>query len=101
VTIKVSFDELLQEAQREPVEIAMPDGDPILVRFPDGDGVKVLKAAVATGDEDRMLLALFGEENGTRLLKKFAAAPGDLPGRLVKRVMVEFGMPKDFFASPA
>lgn len=101
MTVKLSFDELLQEAQREPVEIAMPDGDPIVVRFPTGNDVKSLKAAIDSGDEDGMLLALFGLENGQRLLKSFETAPGDMSGRLVRRVMESFGMPKDFFASPA
>lgn len=101
MTVKLSFNTLLEEAKREPVELEMPDGAPIVVEFPTGDGAKALKAAIATGNEDRMLAALVGEDAARRLLALFPSAPGDMDGRVVKAIMEGFGMPKDFFSSAA
>jgi hypothetical protein len=99
VSVKVSFDELLVEAQREPVEIAMPDGDPIVVQFPTGDQSKLIAAAIKSDNEDAMVLALFGDSDGKRLLDQFKTAPADVAGRLVRKVMESFGMPPELLTS--
>lgn len=99
MSVKVSFDELLEESQREPVEITMPTGKPIVVPFPTGEQTKTIAAALQANDEDAMVLALFGDEDGKRLLDRFKDAPADFAGRLIAKVMESFGMPKELFAS--
>lgn len=99
MTKKVSFNELLVEAEREDVEIDMPDGTPIVVKFPNGEQVKALRAAMIANDEDAALLAIFGDEDGKRLLESFKTLPGDMPGRVTAAVMEEFGITPNVLTS--
>lgn len=94
MTIRLDFDQLVAEAQREPIEFALPDGGPPLtVTFPTQEQAQTIDKARRSGDEQGMLLALFGLEQGERLNKFLADQPADLGGRLVRRIFTEFGVP--------
>jgi hypothetical protein len=99
VSVKVSFDELLEESQREPVEIEMPGGKPIIVQFPTGEQSREIALALKADDEDAMILALFGDDAGKQLLDRFKTAPADFAGRLVGKVMESFGMSREMLTS--
>ncbi len=95
---KISFNTLLEEAHRDPVEIEMPDGKPVVVEFPTGDVAKQIQTSMTSGDEDAAFLIMFGDADGKRLLEQFKSAPADVPGRLLKMVFNEFGVTDGFFA---
>ncbi len=92
--MKLNFSDLVEEAQREPVIIDMPEGDPIIVQFPDGDRAKeIAQATQYGGTDDDMIKAIFGDDAAKRLLKAFRTAPADVPGRLAQKVMRDWGIP--------
>lgn len=102
MTIKIDFTELVEEAQREPLEFDIGDGGPpITVMFPTGEQAEILDKARFSGDESGMMLALFGLEQGERINAFMRGAPADLPGRLVTRVFAEFELPGNSAASSA
>lgn len=86
------WDTYVQEATREPLEMPMPDGDPILIHFPTGGQIEAIQQAVRAGDNHGAVYAMFGDEQGKRLLVLFRDAPGDVLNRIVTDVATEFGV---------
>lgn len=87
------WDAYVEEAQREPLELPMPDGEePILIGFPTGGQIRRLQRAWQAGDNDEAVFAMFGDEQGKRLLALFEDAPGDVVNRIVTDVAKEFGV---------
>lgn len=87
-----AWDAYVAEAQREPLELPMPDGDPILIGFPTGGQIRRLQRAWQVGDTDDAVYAMFGDEQGKRILSLFEHAPGDVVNRIVTDVAKEFGV---------
>jgi hypothetical protein len=85
------FDQYVKEADREPVELPMPDGKPIVVHYPTLDQIKAL-AATGDADFDAHVRILFGEKDADRLMTALGGAPADVLQRIVTDIREEFGV---------
>lgn len=83
------WDQYVQEATREPLELPMPDGDPIPINYPTGGQIRRIQQAVT--DQDAAV-AFFGDEGGKRLIALFEDAPGDVLKRIILDAGREFGV---------
>lgn len=85
-----SWDEYVEEAKREPVEVPLPDGEVLTVEQPTGAVAKLLDIALAEGSQEKIVLALFGTKNGRRLIKMTDEAPSSVLTSIVNDVLDEF-----------
>lgn len=84
-----AWDTYVQEAEREPLEMEMPDGDPIQIHYPTGGQIRRIQQAVT--DQDAAT-AFFGEDAGKRIIALFEDAPGDVLKRIILDASKEFGV---------
>ena len=89
------WDQYVQDAKREPIELPLPDGETLTIRQPTGGVTRRINRAQRTGDEDDMCKALFGDDGGELLLKLFEDAPGSVLQEIVLDVLREFGLAPD------
>lgn len=85
------WDQYVQEAQadREPLELPLPDGDPVFIHFPTGAQIEQFETALTS---TQAILALFGPDDGQRILTLFRQAPFDVFARIVDDIATEFGL---------
>lgn len=83
------WDQYVADAQREPLEMPMPDGEPILIHYPTGGQIRLVQEATTNKDA---ATALFGEDQAKRLLALFESAPGDVLRRILRDAGKEFGV---------
>lgn len=86
------WDQYVRDAQREPIELPLPDGEALTIRQPTGGVARRINRALRAGDEDAATRELFGEDGAETLLKLFEDAPGSILGQLTLDVLREFGM---------
>lgn len=92
------FDQYVKEADREPVELPMPDGKPIVVTYPTMDAIKALNAS-ADNDIDEHVKILFGAKDGARLIEALGPVPADVVASIITDVREAFGVGGNWLAS--
>lgn len=88
------WDEYVAEASRdiEPWRKTLPDGTVLDIGCPTSDQMDALAGAYQTGDSQSMLIALFGAENGLKLMELTGGLPFTVRLKLVRDVTLHFGM---------
>lgn len=94
-----AWDQYVQEADREPVELPLPDGTVATIRMPSGGQLRRIARAERDGDQDQVILEMFGEDAGRKILALYEGAPATVLVNLSKDVMAAFGLGPEAAAS--
>lgn len=88
------WDVYVSEVKKDlkPWRMQLPDGEILEVDCPVSDKLDELSQAQLRGDSMGMLVAVFGADTATKLMRLTAGEPWPVRLRLVDDVMIHFGM---------
>lgn len=88
-----NFDVYLQEVQQDDLELPLPDGTTLTIKKPTAAQSREFAQAQRMGSQDRAVRALFGAEDGNKLIKLLDDKPADLLITIMNDAAREWGLP--------
>lgn len=87
-----SWDDYVAEAQRPPLEFELGPDEIITIEQPTGGDSITINMGLRLNNPEMVAPALFGSDNGAKVLEKYRTAPGGVFMELVADIFGEFNM---------
>ncbi len=88
-----NFDVYAAEVARDDLELPLPDGTTLIIKKPTAKQAREFGQAQRLGSQDRAVRALFGVEQGNKLIALLDDKPADLLMTIMDDAAKEWGIP--------